>query len=55
MNTREAINKWNGGEDIKSVEMGGLGEGYENAIQQEIIPLCNNIQQSTRRYPFSCL
>ncbi len=43
MTTKEMLIKWNKGEEIESVEMGGIGDGYENAIQQNIFPLCEKI------------
>ena len=33
MNTREMIEIWDKGGNIASIEMGGLGPGYEQAIQ----------------------
>jgi len=43
MTTKEMLKKWNNGKKIDSVSMGGLVEGYENAIQQNIFPLCEKI------------
>lgn len=30
--TQEALNIWDSGNSIETIEMGGLGEGYENGI-----------------------
>ena len=32
-NVKEAVEKWDKGETLWSIEMGGLGPGYEQAIQ----------------------
>jgi len=39
MTAKEAVEKWDRGESIWSVEMGGLGPGYEQAIQVLIVEL----------------
>lgn len=41
--TKEMLKDWNDGKIIDSVEMGGISPQYENAIQQEIFPLCEKI------------
>jgi hypothetical protein len=33
MNVRKVLAKWDAGETIQSIEMGGLGDGYEQCIQ----------------------
>ena len=37
---KEALQKWNNGETVWSVEMGGLGPGYEQCIQVMIFEMC---------------
>ena len=34
MNSQEWVNAWKNSEEVKTVEMGGLGEGYEQCIQE---------------------
>lgn len=40
---KEAINKWNNKKTVWSVEMGGLGPGYEQCIQVLIFEICNKL------------
>ena len=40
----EMLNKWDNGETVWSIEMGGLGPGYEQAIQVGIVELCRAAQ-----------
>jgi len=37
---REALAKWNNKESVWSVEMGGLGPGYEQCIQVMVFEMC---------------
>ncbi len=37
---KEALQKWNNKESVWSVEMGGLGPGYEQCIQVMIFEMC---------------
>ncbi len=38
---KEALAKWNDKKTVWSVEMGGLGPGYEQCIQVMIFEMCN--------------
>jgi len=40
---KEALKKWNNKESVWSVEMGGLGPGYEQCIQVLIFEMCNAV------------
>ena len=40
---RGALAKWNDKETVWSVEMGGLGPGYEQCIQVMIFEMCNGL------------
>lgn len=40
----EMLSKWDAGENIWSVEMGGLGPGYEQAIQILAMELCRSFE-----------
>ena len=40
---KEAIKKWNNKETVWSVEMGGLGPGYEQCIQVMIFEMCSEL------------
>lgn len=40
----EMLTKWDNGETVWTVEMGGLGPGYEQAIQVAMIELCRAAQ-----------
>jgi len=46
-NVKEAVELWDKGETIWSIEMGGLGPGYEQAIQLLMVEIlrdhCNDI------------
>lgn len=41
----EALARWDAGETVFTAEMGGLGPGYEQAIQETVCPKC---QRATR-------
>jgi hypothetical protein len=41
----EMLKRWDNGETIWSVEMGGLGPGYEQAIQVGIVEMCREMQE----------
>jgi hypothetical protein len=43
MTTQEVLNKWDKGESIWSVEMGGLGPNYELAIQEGIFDILREL------------
>jgi len=38
-NAREAVDQWDAGETVWSIEMGGLGPGYEQTIQMLVIEI----------------
>lgn len=46
MELKEVLEKWDNNEPIQSVEMGGIGPGYEQAIQVGIFELARNLDKS---------
>ncbi len=44
---KEILRKWDNGETLQSIEMGGIGPGYEQAIQVGIFEVCRDLLDKT--------
>ena len=59
MTWREAADKWSAGEIVQSVDIGGIGPGYEQAIQILLFEIMNkwngdfDLQPMNENYPLS--
>lgn len=43
MDLNQAIEQWESGEPVKTVDMGGMGHSYEQAIQECVFPLSKSL------------
>jgi len=46
---REMLDAWDKGDTIWTIEMGGLGPGYEQAIQVLMVEICRAANEQPRR------